>query len=312
MAAFRLRLPRRIEDPEGRPRPAPVVPNASIAGSALVMVIAIMTFLASLTVGAVDLVRGATRGWDAQIAQEVTIQVRPLPGRDIEQAVARAAEIARTTAGIADVRPFTREDTAKLLEPWLGTGLKLDELPAPRLIVLRLATDKGAADLAGLSAALEREVPGASLDDHRVWGGRLRSVSSTVVGFGLGILVLVLAATSLSVVFATRGAMAGNNEVVEVLHIVGAHDSFVARAFAHRFLLLGLRGGSIGGGLAVLVFLVMAWATSHGRPEMRALFGELTLDPSGYVAVLAVAALIAGLAAATSRITALAFLRRLD
>src|SRR5215510_10043000 len=73
----------------------PIVPLATISGRALVAVIAIMTFLASLTTGAVMLVRAAASEWQADVAREVTIQIRPAAGRDIEDDVAKAAAIAR-------------------------------------------------------------------------------------------------------------------------------------------------------------------------------------------------------------------------
>ena len=96
---------------------SPIVPKRSIAGRALVAVVAIMTFLASLTTGAVMLVRAAAVEWQSDVAREVTIQVRPVQGRDIESDVTRAAEIARAFPGIADVRPYSKEESARLLEP---------------------------------------------------------------------------------------------------------------------------------------------------------------------------------------------------
>ncbi len=117
----------------------PIVPRNSISGRALVAVVAIMTFLASLTTGAVVLIDTAAGEWQADVAREVTIQVIPAPGRDVDATVAKAAAIARAFPGIADVRPFSKEESSKLLEPWLGQGLSLDELPVPRLIVVRIA-----------------------------------------------------------------------------------------------------------------------------------------------------------------------------
>ena len=116
----------------------------TIAGRALVAVIAIMTFLASLTTGAVMLVHSAAGDWQSEVAREVTIQVRVAPGRDIEADVPRAAELARKLPGVADVRPYSKEESARLLEPWLGAGLELDDLPVPRIVVVRLEADAGA------------------------------------------------------------------------------------------------------------------------------------------------------------------------
>src|SRR5580704_4592842 len=61
--------------------PAPIVPSGSIAGRSLTAVVAIMTFLASLTAGAVMMVVGAASDWQSDVGREITIQVRPVSGR---------------------------------------------------------------------------------------------------------------------------------------------------------------------------------------------------------------------------------------
>src|SRR5436309_5669657 len=111
---------------------SPIVPRASISGRALVAVVAIMTFLASITTGTVLLVSASAAEWQSEVGSEITIQVRPQAGRDIERDVAAAADAMRAEPGIVEIRPFTKEESAKLLEPWLGSGLSLDELPVPR------------------------------------------------------------------------------------------------------------------------------------------------------------------------------------
>jgi len=124
-------------------------------------------------------------------------------------------------------------------------------LPIPRLILIDLV-DPASADLYGLSQRLAAALPNALLDDHSIWAKRLRTMAGTMVAAGGIVLVLVLTAMVLSVVFATRAAMAGNRDVVEVLHFVGAEDSFVAGEFQQHFLILGLKGG-IGGGLSAMI-----------------------------------------------------------
>src|SRR6201995_1831261 len=118
---------------------SPIVPRASISGRALVAVVAIMTFLASITTGTVLLVSASASEWQSEGASEITIPVRPAAGRDLGRDAAAVAQAMRTQPGIVDVRPFSKEESAKLLEPWLGSGLSLDELPVPRVSVARIA-----------------------------------------------------------------------------------------------------------------------------------------------------------------------------
>src|ERR1700730_3569160 len=221
---------------------APIGPRNSVAGRALVAVVAIMTFLASLTTGAVMLILASAAEWQSDVAREMTIQVRPAPGRDLDAEGAKAVEIARGAPGITDVRPYTAAESARLLEPWLGTGLTLDALPVPRIIVLRAGANERP-DLDALRSTLAGRVAGASLDDHRGWVDRMRAMANTAIVGGIGILILVLVATVLSVAFATRGAVATNRPIVEVLHFIGAKDGFIASQFQGQFLILGLEWG---------------------------------------------------------------------
>src|SRR5262249_40632637 len=75
------------------------------------------------------------------------------------------------------------------------------------------------------------------------------------------VLLLVFAATVLSVAFATRAAIATNRPVIEVLHLIGANDSFIAAHFQRHFLQLGLKGGLIGGGSAIALFVLAELAS---------------------------------------------------
>src|ERR1700722_20745499 len=153
-------------------RDMPLVPADSIAGRALVVVIAIMTFLACLTAGGALLIAQASQGWRADVSREVTIQIKPRSGDDIEALVSKATEVAARSPGVADVHALSKSESERLLEPWLGQGLDLSQLPIPRLIVVHMQT-RQQAGLASLRTALTDAVPEASLDDHALWLSRL-------------------------------------------------------------------------------------------------------------------------------------------
>jgi len=287
--------------------PTPIVPIGSIAGRSLTAVVAIMTFLAALATGAVTMVVNAASDWQSDVAREVTIQVRPVSGRDVEADVLAAVTLARATTGVADVRPYTKQESAALVEPWLGSGLPLNELPIPRMIVVKLASGV-TPNFSDLRKQLADQVPSASLDDHRGWIDRMRTMADTAVAAGLVMLILVIIVTVLSVTFATRGAMATNRPTIEVLHYVGASDKFVAGQFQRHFLVLGLKGGAIGGGAAMAFFGALqaldAWLSgTPGGDEMTALFGGLSIGPAGYIAILVLIALMALVTALASRRT---------
>jgi cell division transport system permease protein len=283
---------------------ATIVPKDSIAGNALTAVVAIMTFLAAVTSGGVAMVIGTASEWQSDIAREITIQIRPTAGNDIDALILKAESVARATPGVVEVRTYSKAESDRLLEPWLG-GLSLDELPVPRMIAVRVAPG-ARLDNAALRQALAAQVAGASVDDHRGWIDRMRRMAAAAVAGGLGIFGLVLAATVLSVAFATRGAMASNRPIVEVLHFVGAKEAYIASQFQRHFLALGLKGGAIGG-IAAMAFLALAGPISDmfvgtaGEAQATALFGAFSIGPVGYAIVAAEVILIAGITAITSR-----------
>ena len=286
-------------------RNMPLVPSATIAGKALVTVIAIMTFLASLAAGGASLTATASRDWNRSVSSAMTIQIAPKAGRDLDADVAAAAKIVRATPGVADVRIYTKEQSDRMLQPWLGGGLDLSDLPIPRLIAVQNAPGSPP-DVAALRQRLGKAVPSAYLDDHRGWVERLTTMARTLVVFALIIFVLVLTAMGLAVAFATRGAMAGNREIIDVLHFVGAEDRFVARQFQRHFLILGFKGGVIGGACAIAAFLGSGglstlWTASPGGDQMEALFGAFSLGAAGYAAIALIACGIAVLTGVVSR-----------
>lgn len=294
-------------------RDMPLVPADTIAGRALVTVIAIMTFLAALAAGFAMLTAGAARDWQSDVSREMTIQVRPIEGRDLEAATQQAAAIAKAMPGVAGVDAYSKAESEKLLQPWLGAGLDLADLPVPRLVVVKL-DPAVRLDTVALRLALEDKVPGASLDDHGVWLARLATMAKATVAIGIVVFGLVLAAMLLAVAFATRGAMAGAKEIIEVLHFVGAADGFISRQFQTHFLRLGMRGAAIGGGVAILFFFIVAralatWRTSAGGEQVEALFGTFSLGLGGYSAILVIAAAIALLTGIVSRVIVYRHLR---
>jgi cell division transport system permease protein len=159
-------------------------------------------------------------------------------------------------------------------------------------------------------------VPSASLDDHGLWVARLSTMARAVVGIAVGVVGLVFLATGLAVAFATRGVVAANREVVDVLHFVGADDRYIAREFQRRFFRMGLKGGACGGVLALLLvagagFLIGSWRGSATRDQIEALFGAFDLGWHGYLSIVAVAGFAAAMTALVSRLTVRSLLKSL-
>ena len=313
------KLRRRQKQDEGAFEPVPlrkmaaIVPPHSIAGRALVVVLGIMCFLACLSVVAVAMVAESAADWQRGIAREVTIQIRPIENVDTDNEIAKAVQIARKTPGIVSVRVLSKQENERLLEPWLGSNLGLENLPVPRLLLLDVDRTQSP-DFVGLAAELKAQIKGASFDDHRQWRERLSLMTGSVVAIGVLILLLVLTAATLSVIFSTRAAMAANRDIVNVLNLVGAEDSYIARSFQRRFLQLGLEGG-VFGGLAALVafpltdYLIRFAFGAAGEQQLDVFMGDMRLSLSSMAAIVFTILAIAFIAALTSRITVRLYLK---
>ncbi|MEZ5816071.1 MAG: ABC transporter permease [Hyphomicrobiaceae bacterium] len=308
-----------VFEPELRPDGAPagkgrrrsaagaaVVPAGSVTSRSLTLVVAIMCFLACLTAGCVYMINQSASAWLRDIASEVTLQIEPKDRVDIEKSVREAAQFLSKQAGVRAVKPLSQDDSAALIEPWLGKSDALKSLPIPRLIAVEI--DRTAPpDLEALRLQVATEFPGATLDDHRHWQRQIRTVTRSLALGGLAILMLVGAATTAIIVSATRSSMASNREIVEVLHLVGATDRYIAREFERHFLRLGVRAGLVGAGFAMMVFMLMPvgmellGGNAVTMAEMRRLFGAGVLDLAGYGVLVVVVFVIAALCMLTSR-----------
>jgi len=291
-----------------------IVPHDSVSGRSLTVVIAIMCFLACLTAGAVHLVSKSANAWTQDLASEITVQINPVREVDMEKQVTLIALFLAKQPGVSRVSPLSVDQSARLLEPWLGQNSEIASLPVPRLIALEI--DRSTLpDLEGLRLSLEETFPMAKLDDHRRWQAEIRTVTRSLALGGITVLALVAAATIATIISATRSAMASNREIIEVLHLVGAKDQFIANEFDRHFLVVGIRAGLMGAGAAALVFtllpLVLHLLGQGGlaAAEFKRLLGDAILDPLGYFILFLVVVVVAALSMLTSRYGVYAILK---
>ena len=234
---------------------APLLPEAGAAGVPLTVVVAILAFLASLAMAANIVVDRAVETWTTGLTSAVTVQVKGDDADAVAEASGRAAALLRGTPGVLTVEVLSRADAEALLEPWFGTGLP-EDVPVPGLVTAEVTPDLRG-DLSPLRAALEGSVPGAALDDHGAFNDRLLAAAARVRTLTGLIFGLVMLAAGAVIIFAARAGLAANRQIIEVMHLVGASDGFVAAQVQRRYFALGLRGGLAGAALAVIVVSVL-------------------------------------------------------
>jgi cell division transport system permease protein len=287
-------------------RPAPFLPDSDGRDGALIFVVAVLCFLACLTALGVVAADRAARGWSDQLAGEATVIVRPRGGETPDAAAARAAEALAGVAGVTEARALEREKAYDLIRPWLGDVTDLEDLPVPRLVAVTL-DPKQPASAADLDRALKAQGVDAAVDDHSVWIKDIRRAANLARWAGAAVFLLIAGAAAAVVAFATRAGLAARRDVVEVLHLAGAEDGFIARLFQIRFARIAAQAGLIGaaGAAATGAALRIAGGGEGLTPALPIAWSDL-------LAVLPCPVLAALVAAFAARLTAAALIREMQ
>ena len=283
-----------------RPRENSLLPLEDAREAALFFVVGALCFLAALAALSAKSTYGAARAWTAEVEGEFTVS---LSGADAV-AANTAARLLAGVEGVTTARAFSDAEIAELLAPNFGeSGLPAD-LPVPRLIAVTAEGEAGPA----ISRALHEAGYDAAVDSHTEWAGDVRRMLAISRIVALSIVAL-LAFTAIGVIaFATHAALLARRDIVDVLHVAGAKDRFIASLFERRFWLLGLRAGTVGA-LVALASVAVLIALGRSGAERSGLLPQLSLDFPD-LAVLVVTPVIAGLAARlAARITVMRSLK---
>ena len=238
-----------------------VVPPTGFTAKLTIFAAAAMGFLAVFALALMLATGRIADSWSDALAQSATVRVSAPEGQ-VETQIAAVMAVLTTTPGIAEARLLSDDDQRALLEPWFGPDLPLDTLPVPKLIAIT-ETPEGY-DSAGLRARLAGEAPGAVLDDHARWRAPLVAAAERIRLFGLAALVLIGATTAVIITLAAAAALAANAQVIDVLRLVGARDSYIARAFVRRYTLRALAGAAAGTAAGMIAVALMPSSDAAG------------------------------------------------
>lgn len=280
----------------------PVARDAS--GRLLPWLVAVMVFLAALALSGALALDALVDRWSRDAAGTLTVQIPPAAGSadtvaETDARTERAVRLLQSDPQIAAAEALAPEHLEAMLLPWLGSPDLLDTLPVPRLIDVTVVPG-AAPDLDALTARLHAVAPGAAIDDHRVWLDRLIRLAEGFRLLAWAVIGLMGLATAVMVVHATRTALEVHRPHIEVLHLIGATDAYIARQFARRTLALAVAGGL--GGLALAAPVL--WALGGLLQRIQGgLIPEISLATEQWAVLLALPPLAGLLAMLTARRT---------
>ena len=258
-----------------------------------------LVYLAALSLTSALVMHKLVLRWDRSLSGEVTIEVPPASSPSElalnEARMDQVMAILRETPGVTGAERYDSDRVVALLQPWLGGVLKQEDLPLPQLIAVTIDVDQPP-DLAALSGRIAAAAPDARLDDHQRWLGSLLSLARAFQLIAGGIVALVTLVAMLAVVFVTRTGLSIHRPVIEILHLIGARDAYIARQFQKHALRLGLRGGLIGLALAVVTILPIGFLFERIEGVARLAY---TLTPLEWVLLACLPFLVAAVPIST-------------
>ncbi len=270
--------------------------------------IAFMVFLAVLAIGGILVLNATAARWDQGVGGTLTVQIAATDG--VAQDQRNLQEVLNVIAGTSGIERYLlieEERMLSLLAPWLGEGASAADLPLPRLIDIGLA-DEAQFDLKAFTRSIQIRVTEATVDDHRVWLQQLVNLIRSVELVALSVLAFIALATTGTVIFTTRTGLAIHKEAIEVLHLIGAQDSYIAAQFASRAMMLGLKGGLIG----LLLGLPALFSVGYLAKSLEgAALPEMTIGVFEWVLFAIIPISVAFLAMTTARSTVLRSLARM-
>lgn len=239
-------------------------------------VIGVMLFLCTLALVCGVALGTGLRSWSAGLTKNLTVQIVVEEADDRAAQTEAALTLLRATPGVTAASVLAEADVLALLSPWLGDVPFDAGLPMPTLIDVQL-TEPEAVHIDGLKSRLATAAPGAQVDDHQAWMSQVLNLASVVQMVLIGIVLMVVLSTVAIVIFGCRAGLATHRDSIEIMHLMGAEDQMISRAFDERYLMHGLKGGLVGVLLATgTLYLVIQLAQKMGQGLITATLPDMT------------------------------------
>ncbi len=264
-------------------------------------VFALMVYLAVLALAGILILHSAVERWQRGEVDTLTVQLMPLEDAGEDARIAKLQELLGGIEGVTEIRVVGKLETIDLIEHWLGAGNVPADLPLPRLVDVDIAPGYGL-DAGSLALRLQASLPGVTVDDAKLWLDRLADLGRSLEYLAIAVVVLIGLAAVATVIFTTRMGISIHRNVIELLHLIGARDGYVAAQFQRQAMMLGLRGGVLGIALAVATLYGLRQVA--GRVETP-LAPDMLVANWAWVVLAAVPVATALIAMVTARLTAL-------
>lgn len=239
------------------------LPKSKDREGLLPWVIGVMLFLCALSITSAVAIGAGIDRWSRDLASNVTVQVIVADADERVRQTDAALTLLRATPGVANATLLASADVMALVSPWLG-DMPIDaSLPLPNLIDVAL-DGSIQMDMEALSERLQATAPDARLDDHQAWLTQILDLASVLQLVLSAVVAMVILSTIAIVIFGCRAGLATHAEPIAIMHLMGAEDSVICRAFDLRYLAHGIKGGVFG----IVFAAITLWTVSSMASEL--------------------------------------------
>ena len=254
------------------------LPNSKDREGLLPWVIGVMLFLCALSVASAVAIGTGVEQWSRDLASNVTVQVIVADADERSRQTDAALTLLRATPGVKQATLLASADVMALVSPWLG-DMPIDaSLPLPNLIDVAL-DGSTQINMQALDERLQATAPAARLDDHQAWLTQILELATVLQLVLTAVVAMVTLSTVAIVIFGCRAGLATHAEPIAIMHLMGAEDSVICRAFDLRYLAHGVKGGIFGIGFAVItLWTVSSMATELGEGLVSSLAPESSMS----------------------------------
>ena len=274
----------------------------------LAFLIGLMSFLAILALTGTFALNGMTSRWSSGLENKITIEIPietsegHLLSRDtVQKETQKLAKALEKHPNTRSIQVLGERDMIELVSPWLGDDLNLNDIPLPSLISAELKISNPET-IAAFIKDIEEQSEFANVETHQDWLGDLIHFARTLKILSLCIALIVVLATIAALTAGIRTRFAIHRKDIELLHLIGASDDYIARQFQGHAMIIALRGSVIGTILGIIItVLIIALSGFSGT----SLIPKIEISVLQFMAICLVPLAVCLIAAATSRFAAL-------
>ena len=216
-------------------------------------------------------INSMANNWEKDIMGSITVQITPVEDENkhidkdkTQEEINKVLQFMENVSGVKQVSILDNATIEKLMTPWLGNKVDITALPIPHLLDVQVK-DNADINYDEVTRGLHKITENASIDNHRLWLNKLIKFANSLKTLALSVLLMVGIIGSFSIYYSARTSLGINIASIEILHIIGAQDEYIAKQYAKIYGKIGFFAGIIGLMIAVpCIILIGRYGMSTG------------------------------------------------